>query len=300
MRFSILMPSSEGQQPGGNPFGPDMFDYRSSNTFNYFNALNAERRALINAVHAQTESGKKMETLYGLSGKALEEAIESNRSIFDSPLMAAVERFGPGVVYQSTRFEELPTGAQRRLLENGIMVSGMFGLLRPDDLIPLHKLKIDAAVEGLGKVSRYWRPFLSPILNQLLADHVVWNLLPSADEDVWEDDKSYAQMYRVSFFLEEKNGLRAVTQGIDELRGSLIGFLVTAMAETAEALYDWEAEGGFEMDHEASELDEKGGTIVMVSRMGWESRRATRRAAKAEVEAERRARREAELENAEE
>ena len=31
MRFSILLPSAEGKQPGGNPLAPDMFDYRASN-----------------------------------------------------------------------------------------------------------------------------------------------------------------------------------------------------------------------------------------------------------------------------
>lgn len=300
VRFSVLMPSSEGKQPGGNPFGPDMFDYRSSNTFNYFNALNPERRVLIDALHTQIESGKDVESLFGLRGEALQAGIEANLAIYASPLMAAIERYGPGVVYQSAHFEELPTGAQRRLLENGIIFSGMFGLLRPDDLIPMHELRMDASVEGLGKVSKYWRPSLSPVLNELLNGQVVWNLLPDAHAEAWEDERSYEKMYRVKFFVEEKKKLKAVTRGLKELRGGLVSFIVTALAEDGDALGNWEADGGFEMDREASELGERGGTIVMVSRPGWEQRRALRRSAKAEVEAERRARREAETESAEE
>ena len=295
------MPSSEGKQSGGNPFAPDMFDYRSSNTFNYFNALNPERRALIKGLHEQIEAEKGLEKLFGLKDKALQEAIDADLAIYESPLMAAIERYGPGVMYQSMDFEALPTGAQRRLLENGVIISGMFGLLRPDDLIPMYKLKIDASVEGIGKMSKYWRPHLSPILNELLKGRVVWNLLPGAHEETWEDDQSYDRMYRLKFFKEEKKKLKAVTHGVKELRGSLINFIVTALAETVEALEDWEAEDGFEPDYEASEMDENGGgTIVMVSRPGWKKRRTTRRQAKAAIEAERRARREAELLDAEE
>lgn len=300
VRFSILMPSSEGKRPGGNPFAPDMFDYRSSNTFNYFNGLNPERRALIGALHSQIEASKDLAKLFGLKEKALQEVVEANLAIYDSPLMAAVERYSSGVMYQSMDFDGLPTGAQRRLLENGVIVSGMFGLLRPDDLIPMYKLKVDSSVKGIGKVSKYWRPLLSPVLNELLQGKVVWNLLPGAHEDVWEDEESYDRMYRLKFFKEEKKKLKAVTHGVKELRGSLVNFIVTALAETVEALEEWEAEDGYEPDYEASELGEKGGTIVMVSRPGWKKRRAARRRVKAEEEAERRARREAELEEASE
>ena len=48
--------------------------------------------------------------------------------------MSALDRFSPGIMYEAMNFQALPTGAQRRLLENGIIFSGLFGLLRPDDL----------------------------------------------------------------------------------------------------------------------------------------------------------------------
>ncbi len=290
--FSILMPSAEGKKSGGNPFAPDMFDYRSSDTFNYFNALNPERRALIKSLQEQIEAGKKLNKLFGLKDKALEEAIEDNLGIYGSPLMAAVERYEPGILYKAMDFESLPTGAQRRLLENGVIISGLFGLLRPDDLIPKYKLKIDASVDGIGRVSKYWRPHLSPVLNELLQGKVVWNLLPGAHQDAWDDDESYERLYRLKFFKEENDELNAVTHGVKELRGSLANFIVTALADTPEALEEWEAEDGYEPDYEASELNEKGGTIVMVSRPGWEKRRRARLRVKAEEEAERRARRE--------
>ena len=294
VRFAILMPSAEGKQPGGNPLAPDMFDYRASNTFNYFFELNAERRTLIDALQAQIRESDDdaLEKLFGVKDAALEEALEADRTVYASPLMAAIDRYGPGVMYQAMEFAALPTGAQRRLLENGVILSGMFGLLRPDDLIPNYRLRMDATVEEIGKVSRFWRPHLSPHLNQILTGKVVWNLLPGTHEDAWDDERTYAKMYRLKFFREENGKRKAVSHGVKELRGNLVHYIVTELADDLESLEDWEAPGGYEFDPEASEIDEKGGTVVMVTSPGWEARREARRKARADAEAERRARRE--------
>lgn len=290
VRFSILLPSAEGKEPGGNPLAPDMFDYRSSNTFNYFSDLNPERRALIDALQAQVKAADEgeLEKLFGVKGDTLEEAVTVNREIYRSPLMAAVDRYSPGVMYASMDFAGLPTGSQRRLLENGVIFSGLFGLLRPDDLIPNYRLKMDAKVEGIGKVSAYWREPLSQQLNALLKGQAVWNLLPGAHETAWTDEETYARMMRVKFYREDEAGERtAVSHGVKELRGALVAFIVNETADDWESLDDWEAPEGYELDREASEINEAGGgTIVMVSSPGWEERRKARRKAKAQAEAE--------------
>jgi len=287
VRFVVLLPSAEGKRSGGNPLAPDMFDYRASNTFNYFSELNPERRALIRALHAQIEGGAGLDKLFGVTGDALTAAAEANLNVFDAPLMAAIERYGPGVMYRAMEFEVLPTGAQRRLLENGVILSGMFGLLRPDDLIPDYKLRMDATVEGIGKVARYWRSVVSPYLDRLVEGKVVWNLLPSSHEEAWEDGGTYQRMYRLKFFRADDGARKPVTHGVKEIRGALVHYVVQTLAETPEALLDWDAPGGFELDLEASELGEKGGALVYVLHPDWEERRAARHAARAEAAAPR-------------
>ena len=290
MRFSILLPSAEGKASGGNPLAPDMFDYRSSNTFNYFSDLNPERRALIDALQAEVKAADEggLQKLFGVKGDVLEEAVQVTKNIYRSPLMAAVDRYGPGVMYRAMDFAGLPTGSQRRLLENGIIFSGLFGLLRPDDLIPDYRLRMDARVGDLGKVSAYWRGPLSDTLNTLLADQAVWNLLSGTHEAAWDDAGTYARMIRVKFFRQDEAGDRtAVTHGIKELRGSLVAHIVNETADSVDSLEDWESPDGYEVDHQASEVDEAGGgTVVMVSSPGWETRRKARRRARAQAEAE--------------
>ena len=290
MRFSILLPSAEGKQTGGNPLAPDMFDYRSSNTFNYFSELNPERRSLIDTLQGLIKGDDEgaLESLFGVKGSTLEEAVAVTGDIYRSPLMAAIDRYSPGVMYAAMDFAGLPTGSQRRLLENGVIFSGLFGLLRPDDLIPNYRLKMDAKVEGVGKVASYWKEPLSEQLNTLLTGHAVWNLLPGAHEAAWNDAGTYHRMIRVKFYRQDESGERtAVSHGVKELRGSLVAFIVNETADSVEALDDWEAPDGYEMDPDASDLNENGGgTVAMVSSPGWEKRRAARRKARAEAEAE--------------
>jgi uncharacterized protein len=294
--FAVLLPSAEGKAPGGNPLAPDMFDYRTSNTFNYFSELNPERRALITALqgHLQEADDDALERLFGVKGDVLQGAVDANMNLFGSPLMAAIDRYGPGVMYEAMEFGALPTGAQRRLLENGVIFSGLFGLLRPDDLIPDYRLKIDAALPELGRVARYWRPVVSPLLNKVLAGKFVWNLLPQAHAEAWEDEGTYRAMVTVKFFKEDEAGERKpLTHGVKELRGALVNYIVRDPAESVEALLDWEAPGGYELDEEATEFDKetKTGTVVMVSYPDWEARRARRRAEREAAAAEAAARR---------
>src|SRR5690606_12164906 len=158
--------------------------------------------------------------LLGVKGNALAAAVDATSHVFDSPLMAAIDRYGPGVMYRAMEFTSLPTGAQRRLLENGIILSGMFGLLRPDDLVPDYKLSMGARVESSGRVAAYRRPLLSPPLNDLLADQAVWNLLPSSHEEAWDATATYGRMIRVKFFREVDGERKPVTHGVKELRGA--------------------------------------------------------------------------------
>ncbi len=266
--FSILLPPSEGKKEGGNPFAPDMFDYRSSNTFNYFNELNPERRALINKLHQamQEADEETLEGIFGVKGDTLAEVVKVNQEIFKAPLMSALDRYSEGVMFKAMDFAGLPTGAQRRLLENGIIVSGLFGLLRPDDLIPNYRLRIEASLPEVGKVAKYWKPYISPLLNQTVANKFVWDLLPNAHREAWDDDHSYEQLVQVKFYEKKGSERKAITHNVKPLRGQLVNFIVRESLEDVEPLLEWTHPAGFRYDEEASTFDEetRQGVVVMV------------------------------------
>jgi len=254
--FIILLPPAEEKKSGGNPFAPDMFDYRSSNTFNYFSELNPERRRIIDAMHQAIESGADLESIFGVKGTELAEAVQINSEVYSAPLMSALDRYSPGVMYQSMNFTGLPTGAQRRLLENGSIFSGLFGLLRPDDLIPNYRLGMDATLPEIGKVSSYWRPIISPVLNRVLDDRFVWNLLPDVHRQAWDDTHTYRMMVDVRFYEIVDGERQPVTSGVQPLRGQLVNFIVRETVEDLNGLREWEHPAGFTYDEEATTIDE--------------------------------------------
>lgn len=266
--FSILLAPSEGKQEGGNPFAPDMFDYRSSDTFNYFNELNTERRALIDQLQdfIKEADDEALQEVFGVKGDYLENAVDVNLNIYDAPLMSALDRYSAGVMYEAMDFPGLPTGAQRRLLENGIIISGLFGVLRPDDLIPNYRLRIDAKLPGVGKISNYWKPLISPLLNEAVSGKFIWDLLPHAHRRAWDDEQTYEQIVQVKFYDVKDGERKPVTHNVKTLRGELVNFIVRETLEDLEPLLEWTHPSGYEFDPDATEIDEdtKSGTVVMV------------------------------------
>ncbi len=267
--FTILLPPAEGKQDGGNPFAPDMFDYRTSNTFNYFHTLNPQRRQLIDELHRVLGDGKTdLEALFGVKDTSLEAAVAANLEIYKAPLMSALDRYNPGVMYQAMDFPGLPTGAQRRLLEEGVIFSGLFGLLRPDDLIPNYKLRMDANVPGIGKIADYWRDSVSRALNETLAGRFVWNLLPVVHDEAWDDEHTYEAMVRIKFMRKIKGELKPVTHNVKPLRGKVVNFVVQETLEDLELFLTWRHPAGYRVDESLSSFDEETKThaIVMVKR----------------------------------
>lgn len=252
--FLILLPPAERKRPGGNALAPSLFDLRASGTFNYFNELNPERRRLIGVLQ-QALAGGEGPAVLGLDGGELEEALAANRAVMDGPRMAALERYGPGDVYEAMNFTGLPTGAQRRLLENVVILSGLWGLLRADDLIPDYRLAMDATLPDLGPVNAYWRPRLSPVLNRTVEDRIVWNLLPEAHRAAWDDAHAYEAMALVRFEERAGGARRQVVEGVRPLWGSLVAHLVREAAERLDTIETWRAPDGYRLDETVTAHD---------------------------------------------
>ena len=265
----FLAPASQ-KQPGGNPFAPDMFDYRTSGTFNYYDGLNPERRELIDTLHDLIDESDEetLSEVFGLDGPLLEEAIEIDSEIYDAPLMSALDRYSPGIMYAAMDFANLPTGAQRRLLENGVIFSGLFGLLRPDDLIPDYRLGMDVDIPDIGPVVEYWRPRISDILNTNMDGRWIWDLLPDLHRSAWEDEHTYEARVEVEFMYDEGDDLVPVEPDeADIQRGQFVNYVVRETAEDLEDIREWDDHpDDFVFDESASsyDADTKTWSLVMV------------------------------------
>lgn len=152
----VLLPPSQGKQPGGA--APSWRDAPPGR----FAELDPDRRRVLRALRAAG----------GPSG--LERA----------PSLPAIERY-VGVLFSHLDAPSLPRGARSRLQRDVVLLSGLWGLVAPTDRIPAYRLTMGATLPPLGRLSGWWRPRLSPVLDRRVAGAVVWDLLSGEYAAAW-------------------------------------------------------------------------------------------------------------------
>ncbi len=261
VKFSILLPPSDLQNKHGNRFAPDVFDYREKTTFNFYHQLISERRALIDTIHRaiEVDGEDTVAEVLGSPG-----AVRVMKNVYSAELMAARKRYEAGPFYSALDFQGLPTGAQRRFLENSIIISGLFGVLRPDDLAPEYVLPINASIPGFGRVSDYWRPVISPLLNDAIRGSFVWDMLAEEQRSAWDDGRTYRERAQVKFY--DRQG--AESNDTLLLRGKLVHHLVQQNTDGLESIKSWNDKDsqGYRFDEDRSLLDEAMNMVVAMSK----------------------------------
>ena len=93
-------------------------------------------------------------------GTTLDKAIdlhENNLNIFNKKCSMAIERY-TGVVFKNLDWDSLNLDAQNYLNQNLRILSGLFGILKPDSLIPNYKLKMNVL-----SLTNFWKKDLSKV-----------------------------------------------------------------------------------------------------------------------------------------
>jgi uncharacterized protein len=221
----ILLPPSEGKAPGGT--GAPWADAPRA-----LRELDGARREVIAALRvamrAEVDARSK---LLGVGDAAATTATAANLVVDSAPTMAAIERY-TGVLYDALGYASLQPAARRRVDEQVLILSGLWGAVAPRDPIPDYKLKMGATLPPLGRLSSWWRPRLAPAIDARAEGRVVWNLLPGEHAAAWRPAGGAAAQVSVRFLDEvTRNGARhllAVGHWNKALKGELVRWLVTA------------------------------------------------------------------------
>jgi cytoplasmic iron level regulating protein YaaA (DUF328/UPF0246 family) len=70
-----------------------------------------------------------------------------------------------GVLYDALDWSSLPTAARRRAASRMVVVSALWGALRPGDRVPPYRLSMDVDLPGVGPLARAWREVLGTELS---------------------------------------------------------------------------------------------------------------------------------------
>ncbi len=180
-----------------------------------------------------------------------------------APTRRAVDRY-TGVLYKELDAGSLTGPGRRRFTTGTLIVSGLWGLVGPQDRIPDYRLKMGASLPGLGKLSTFWRPHLTAALAERLAGRVVWDLLPQEHAAAWvPDEVPFAHRVTVRFVTAQGT---TVSHWNKLLKGAVVRHLVTTGLARPEGLAALDHPAGYRYDPAATETT--GRTTAVVFREG--------------------------------
>lgn len=228
--LAILLPPSEGKALGGGapPWSVDS---------GRFGTALAEARQQV--VDALVTAGGGDRALLGVGGDHLERAMVANRLLLGAPTLPASQRY-TGVVYDHLDLASLPPAARRKAADAIVIVSGLLGLAGIDDPVPDYRLKMSVVLRPLasGRVSAWWRPVLTAVLDEWLAGRDVVDLLPGEHAAAWAPHPDrYRRLLRVRFV--ERDG-KVAGHDAKAAKGLLVRHLLTSRRTVDGALATFE------------------------------------------------------------
>jgi cytoplasmic iron level regulating protein YaaA (DUF328/UPF0246 family) len=219
----ILLPPSEAKQPGGVGASLEELGLLSSSE-----PLAAARRKVLAAV-ARTSRRNTARVRANLKlppGSAVED-LADNAAVLSAPTMPALERF-TGVLFAALDPASLSAGERRRAGASLLVFSGAFGVLRPDEPVPRHRVPASATLPAVGGLAAYWRKALRRPMSARLEDEpLVVDLRSSDYAAMWQPTAEEAPRVVPVRVLEDRDGtLRPVSWSAKHGKGLLARALV--------------------------------------------------------------------------
>jgi cytoplasmic iron level regulating protein YaaA (DUF328/UPF0246 family) len=243
-RRLILIPPSEGKALGGE--GPVWDEIAGTQD----HPLYSNRRAVIGAIGdmiASKPGDRALAKFFGVGGAALARSIDADSSLAAAQTLPAIERYD-GVLYQHLDAASMTSGQRRRLRRDVRIVSGMWGVVDPDEAIPDYRLKMSAHLDPLGKLSTWWRPSVTTLLTGQAVGAEVWNLLPG-EHAAAVASLGVRMVTRAVFLSPNRVGeLTAVSHWNKALKGALVSHLLRNPSMEVAHLTDWDHPAGYRLD----------------------------------------------------
>ena len=173
---------------------------------------------------------KKIISIYGTTLDKARELHKNNLNIFDNECSMAIERY-TGVVFKNIDWNSLDLISRNYLNKNLRILSGLFGILKPDSLIPNYKLKMNVL-----SLYDFWKNHIS---NQLKNEELILDLLPAIHRKALNVGKNIVS---INFIINRSGKLIQSAHSGKVVKGKFIRFLAQ------NNIYDIKGIEGFEYD----------------------------------------------------
>ena len=159
----VLLPPSESKAPPAARGKPVDLDTLS------FPELTGTRTRVLDAL-AAVSAGPDAVRRLGVGGSLAAE-VARNARLRTLPARPALDVY-TGVLYDALGWVTLSSSARRRAATRVVVLSALWGALRPGDRVPPYRLNMCGEL-GLGSLTQLWRPALGPALEQAATGLVV-------------------------------------------------------------------------------------------------------------------------------
>lgn len=222
--YIILLPPSEGKTKGGD----ETKIYRvvkNLRKYNNFNFLEIEREYIYNALRNSFGklSRSELEKVFELKGDNLTKAIENLSDFLNLSTLKAINRYD-GVMFKAIDYNSLSLAQRNKFDSSVIFIDGMFGLLKPSDLIPDYKLKITSKFLDVD-VTKYWKERLVGPIKEQVRDKIVIDILPEAHRKVLTYPSS-TEHYKITFAELKKGKLVNAGHNSKKLKGEFVRYII--------------------------------------------------------------------------
>lgn len=152
--------------------------------------------------------------------------VGANTRLRREPCGPAIEVY-TGVLYEALDAATLSVTARRRLQETTAIASGLWGLVRPMDLIPAYRLSGGTTLPDLGTLSSVWRPHITSVLDSVAG--LIIDMRSGAYAALGPIPPSMAERAVTIRVLHESKGKRTVVSHHNKAtKGRLVRSLVTS------------------------------------------------------------------------
>jgi hypothetical protein len=249
----VLLPPSEAKSPGGR--GRPLAARAPHPT------LGAARERTLGAL-AQLVAGPPADAAAALllPPGTIDDALAANARVREARTMPALERYA-GVLYDGFASAGLGDGERGVAARTILVFSGLLGVVRGDEAVPLYRVPAKAVLPGIGVVGTFWRPVLDEAMPALLfRGGLVIDLRSSDYTAMWRPKGAVARrVVTVRVLSPLSSGrLGVVSYPSKFAKGQLAAALVRrlAAAEPVDTVADvaaaWLACGGLRAESEAA------------------------------------------------
>jgi uncharacterized protein len=196
----ILLPPSEGKAQGrrGRPLDLDRLS---------FPELNRTRDLVLDALMAASTREDAL-TVLGV-GPGVRDQVERNVVLRTAPSLPASSLY-TGVLYDALDLASLDAATKRRAARRLVVVSALFGALRPTDRVPAYRLSMDVDLPDAGRLATVWRDPLDRVLPDAAGRGLLVDLRSSTYVAAWRPSGALAERTVAVHVVREDEGRRSV------------------------------------------------------------------------------------------